>query len=446
MKVVIAHESADFDAFAAAMLATRLYEGAVYVATGGFGRGVRAFATLHRDRFGYVDVSAVDWSSVTFVALVDVRRLSRLEKVRALRERITSGDPTLCVHVWDHHAASAEDARATMAVVERVGSTTTLLLEAARERGMEVDHVEATLYALAIHADTGSLTFANTTARDAEALAWLMSKGADLAVINRFLNAPWSALQREALSLALESMSVRPVRGARVGFTTATVAAQCEGLDEVTSELLRLSECDALFTLWSQGARVRVIARSKAGLVDVARAVSALGGGGHATAATVAVRVDSRGDSLMIRETIASIEASIEASIAGQAIEALRVGDVMSSPVHSVSPTADLRALRESLRAWRHSGVPVLRDRKLVGIVCLADLERAESKRDPRLSVASIMRQPVRTTVEDATVEEALSLMARWDVGRLPVLRGDELVGIVTRVDARRVLYGEHRS
>ncbi|MFO0562144.1 MAG: CBS domain-containing protein [Polyangiales bacterium] len=442
MKVVIAHESADFDAFAAAMLATRLYEGAVYVATGGFGRGVRAFATLHRDRFGYVDVSAVDWPSVTFAALVDVRRLSRLEKVRALRERIASGDPTLCVHVWDHHAASAEDARATMAVVERVGSTTTLLLEAARERGMEVDHVEATLYALAIHADTGSLTFANTTARDAEALAWLMRKGADLAVINRFLNPPWSALQREALSLALESMSVRPVRGARVGFTTATVAAQCEGLDEVTSELLRLSECDALFTLWSQGSRVRVIARSKAGLVDVARAVSSLGGGGHATAATVAVRVDSRGDSLAIHDTLASIEASV----AGQSIAALRVGDVMSSPVHSVSPTADLRALRESLRAWRHSGVPVLRDRKLVGIVCLADLERAESKRDPRLSVASIMRQPVRTTVEDATLEEALERMAKWDVGRLPVLRGDEVVGIVTRVDARRVLYGEHRS
>lgn len=435
MKVVIAHESADFDAFAAAALATRLYEGAVYVATGGFGRGVRAFATLHRDRFGYVDVSAVDWPSVSLAVLVDVRRLSRLDKVRALRERITRGDPTLSVHVWDHHAASAEDAPAQRAVVERVGSTTTLLLEALRERGMDVDHVEATLYSLAIHADTGSLTFANTTARDAEALAWLMAKGADLAVINRFLNPPWSALQREALSLALESMVVRAVRGARVGFTTATIASQCEGLDEVTSELMRLSECDALFTLWSQGTKLRVIARSKVGLVDVSRALSELGGGGHSTAATVSVR-ESAGD-------VSSVMASIEAAIERQAIDAVRVGDVMSSPVHSLSPTADLRVLRESLRAWRHSGAPVLRDRRLVGIVCVADLERAEAKRDARLSVASIMRQPVRTTTEDATLEEALELMAKWDVGRLPVLRGEELVGIVTRVDARRVLYGD---
>lgn len=435
MKVVIAHESADFDAFAAAALATRLYEGAVYVATGGFGRGVRAFATLHRDRFGYVDVSAVDWPSVSLAVLVDVRRLSRLDKVRALRERITRGDPTLAVHVWDHHAASVEDAPAQRAVVERVGSTTTLLLEALRERAMDVDHVEATLYSLAIHADTGSLTFANTTARDAEALAWLMAKGADLAVINRFLNPPWSALQREALSLALESMEVRAVRGARVGFTTATIASQCEGLDEVTSELMRLSECDALFTLWSQGTKLRVIARSKVGLVDVSRALSELGGGGHSTAATVSVR-ESAGD-------VSSVMASIEVAIERQAIDAVRVGDVMSSPVHSLSPAADLRVLRESLRAWRHSGAPVLRDRKLVGIVCVADLERAEAKRDPRLSVASIMRQPVRTTTEDATLEEALELMAKWDVGRLPVLRGEELVGIVTRVDARRVLYGD---
>jgi tRNA nucleotidyltransferase (CCA-adding enzyme) len=85
----------------------------------------------------------------------------------------------------------------------------------------------------------------------------------------------------------------------------------------------------------------------------------------------------------------------------------------------------------------------VLRERKLVGIVCAADLDRAEARGDSALSAASIMRQPVRTTTEDATLEDALDAMAKWDVGRLLVLRGDEVVGIVTRVDARRALYGE---
>jgi len=439
VKVVIAHESADFDAFAAAALATRLYDGAVYVATGGFGRGVRAFATLHRDRFAYVDVASIDAASVTLAVLVDVRRLSRLGKVRALRERIVRADPSLEVHVWDHHAASSEDAPAKLAVVERVGSTTTLLLEAARERGLEVDHVEATLYALGIHADTGSLTFANTTARDASALAWLMERGADLSVINRFLNPPWSVSQREALERALESLTVRVVRGARVAFSSVAVSTETEGLDEVCSELLRLSSCDALFTLWSQGPKVRVIARSRSALVDVGRALDALGGGGHPTAATAAVRVDSRDVSQLIAESTGSIEASILA----QPIDPIRVRDVMSSPVHSVSPSTPLRALRESLRQWRHSGAPVLRERRLVGVVCAADLDRAEARGDSALCAAAIMRQPVRTTTEDATLDEALEAMARWDVGRLPVVRGDEVVGIVTRVDVRRVLYGE---
>ncbi len=439
MKVVIAHESADFDAFAAAALATRLYEGAVYVATGGFGRGVRAFATLHRDRFRYIDVASMDASKVTLAVLVDVRRLSRLDKVRALRERIVRGDSSLEVHVWDHHAASAEDAPAKLAVVERVGSTTTLLLEELRARGLEVDHVEATLYALAIHADTGSLTFANTTARDASALAWLMGRGADLAVINRFLDPPWSALQRGALEQALESLTVRVLRGARVAFVSAEVSTQCEGLDEVCSELLRLSACDALFSLWTQGPKLRVIARSRTGLVDVASALDGLGGGGHRTAATAAVSVKGLDSRQVLRERTTAIEEAVLA----QRIAPLRVAELMSSPVHSVLPSTDLRALRESLRQWRHSGAPVLRERKLVGIVCAADLDRAEARGDSALSAASIMRQPVRTTTEDATLEDALDAMAKWDVGRLLVLRGDEVVGIVTRVDARRALYGE---
>ena len=59
------------------------------------------------------------------------------------------------------------------------GSLVTLLVRIIAERGIAVTPFEATVFALGIHEDTGSLTFATTTTRDAEALAYCMRAGAD---------------------------------------------------------------------------------------------------------------------------------------------------------------------------------------------------------------------------------------------------------------------------
>jgi CBS domain-containing protein len=51
------------------------------------------------------------------------------------------------------------------------------------------------------------------------------------------------------------------------------------------------------------------------------------------------------------------------------------------------------------------------------------------------------MTPDVQTIAPGATVEEALEQMARSDIGRLPVLRERRLVGIVSRADVLRRLY-----
>ena len=58
---------------------------------------------------------------------------------------------------------------------------------------------EATLFALGIHEDTGSLTFAGTTPDDAEALAFAMRAGANVNVVARFLGKPLTPAQHELM-------------------------------------------------------------------------------------------------------------------------------------------------------------------------------------------------------------------------------------------------------
>jgi tRNA nucleotidyltransferase (CCA-adding enzyme) len=434
LDIVVTHASADFDAFAAAMAARRLYPGALAVMSRGLSRGVREFAALHRDRFPWLAAQDIDQAAVRKLVVVDVRRASRLVDLATLRARAEARDPTLEVHVWDHHPASDDDLVADEVFVEPVGSVTTLLVEAIRARGLEVDEIEATLFALGIHADTGSLQYASTSSRDAEALAWLLGRGASLRALHRFLTVPFSAAQRSALAAALGGVETLRIAGLRVTLARLTLEKPMEGLDEVAAELFRLELPHALFLIASVPSRRRahVIARAREGMLDVAAILGDLGGGGHAPAASVA-RSDTTGEAL---------EAELLERLGREPVRALRVCDVMSSPVRTVAPDHPLARLRDELPSWGHTGVPVMREGALVGIVSTDDIERAAREGRLELGVASCMRSPVRTIAPEASVEEALDLMASHRVGRLPVLRDGRLVGIVTRKDVRDLIYG----
>ncbi|OFW58629.1 MAG: hypothetical protein A2133_07835 [Actinobacteria bacterium RBG_16_64_13] len=106
--------------------------------------------------------------------------------------------------------------------------------------------------------------------------------------------------------------------------------------------------------------------------------------------------------------------------------------------------------------------LPVLDDKhELVGIVSLVDLFRASPSPATSLSVWEInylleeitidkvMTQDVITVTEDAAVEEAGRIMAENKISGLPVMRGRELVGIITESDLFNVLlelFGAHAS
>ena len=62
------------------------------------------------------------------------------------------------------------------------------------EQATTLTSLQATLLALGIHEDTGSLTYPSTTYRDARALSWLLEpeRSVNLEVLGQFLNHPLS--------------------------------------------------------------------------------------------------------------------------------------------------------------------------------------------------------------------------------------------------------------
>lgn len=430
MDVIITHDGTDFDGFASAIAATKLYPDAVVVLGRAQSSELRAFLALHRDRFPFTDIEHVDPDRVRRLIVVDVRRANRLARYGRLIDRARNPDDPLEVHVYDHHAAAEDDLDGSVVVVQPVGSATTLLVEEMRRRGIQLDGAEATLLALGIHTDTGSLTHGNTDGRDATALGWLLEQGANLPVIARYVRTRLSPPQRRAAAALLDHTEHVRIRGLEVAVARATVHSKLGNLADVTSQAAQLDGAPAFFALFECGpAKVQVVARATTPLVHVGEVLSALGGGGHEGAASAKLR--STDVEVARQRLIEALRSQVRAPT--------RVLEVMSSPVRGIGPEASLDELRARLDAVH--GLPVLDDGALVGVVSRRDLDEARSQRRPVNKVKSIMSRRPLTIDADASVERALALMTEHDVGRLPVLRGEHVVGIVARSDVLRVLY-----
>ena len=432
MQIVITHDLADFDALASAVAAQKLYPGAQIVLAGRVGVEVGGYLSLHKDHFPTVRLADLDLAAVDTVIVVDVRVRSRLKDFEAVFQRRDRG-AGVAVIIFDHHPATDDDLIGDEEVVEPVGSATTLMVERMRDGGVPVDSVEATLFALGIHADTGSLTFAVSTARDARALAWLMECGVQMPVLRRYLRQPFSADQSDLLQSALAAISRLSVGHLPVAFAAVETERAVDGQAEVVSTLLSLTGAAAvLLAVGHSKERVHIVARSKTPLIDVASCLKQFGGGGHAAAASAALK-ERRAD-----EVIQLAQQWLQENPP----QPTRVAEVMSSPVHAVDVHTPLTEVAASLTAWVHVGAPVVREGKLVGMLSRRDLSRARA--DGRLDrpAASCMSHNLVTIGPEASLDEALALMQKRDVGRLPVLAAGRLVGIVTRSDLLAVLYG----
>ena len=431
-EIVVTHEVADLDGFAAAVAATKVYPEARVVLASPMSGALRDFLALHKDRFEVVLPAEVDQARISKLIVVDVRRAGRLAGLCALVDRVLGGDSSLQVHIYDHHGPGDDDLPGAVERVERVGSATTLLVELVRARAIEVDPVEATLFALGVMADTGALLHPSSTARDAEVLAWLYRQGARVEVIARYLDRPLTGEQRSLLGRLLQAVVVEPLGSDAVGFALATVAERVDGLAEVAEHLLGAWGLTAVFVVCEvEGRWIDVVGRSRSQGVDVGRALMRLGGGGHAGAGAAKVPA---GDPTAVRERL------LDALRAAPPV-APAVGQLMTTPALSVRPRTPLLELERLLEREQITGVPVLREGRLVGVISRRDLRRAKQGGRGHLAVDSCMQTHVRTTTPSAPAEAALFLMQRADVGRLPVLEGEEVVGVVTRSDLIRSLY-----
>lgn len=109
--------------------------------------------------------------------------------------------------------------------------------------------------------------------------------------------------------------------------------------------------------------------------------------------------------------------------------------DLIEREVLSVGPDATLKEVEALMNRHGISGVPVIKEKQLVGIVSRRDIRAIMHVRGDE-PIASIMTREPITAREDVTTSEALETMYANKVERLPVTNGEgRLLGIITMQD-----------
>jgi tRNA nucleotidyltransferase (CCA-adding enzyme) len=453
MDLVLCHTTADFDSLGAAVGLCVLRPGSRIVLTGGCHPTVRDFLALHRDEYPLIERRSVNPQQIRSITIVDASGRDRLGKAAEWLDLPHLNE----IAVFDHHLQADLDIPATVTQIEAVGATTTLIVEKLREKlknsaenGDTVSRLlpsEATVMALGIHVDTGSLTFDGATARDAMALAWLMEQGASLRVISEYVEPGLSPQLQDLLREALENLRSQTLHGYTVAWVLLSTEAYVPGLSALASRLLDLTETDALLLgnvyKFSENDnrniaqspvsnRLAIIGRSRIEGTNLSELFKPFGGGGHARAASLATRDV---DALLTLNQLAD-------ELKGQIPHPPTARELMSSPVRSIRPEISVREAHRILLRYGHSGLSVVDTGDLLaGIISRRDIDIALHHGFSHAPVKGYMTPQLKTIAPDTLLPEIEALMVTYDIGRLPVLENGQLVGIVTRTDVLRELH-----
>lgn len=116
----------------------------------------------------------------------------------------------------------------------------------------------------------------------------------------------------------------------------------------------------------------------------------------------------------------------------------LLVKDVMTKVVRVTEPDSSVREVVATMNRFNIGSIIVVQDNKPVGVISERDVLRrvVEPCLSPETIVArQIMTSPVITICESASVAEVVKIMAEKRVRKIPVMKKDKLVGIITYTD-----------
>lgn len=436
MDLITTHIGADFDSLAAMIAAKKLYPEAELVFPGSQERSVRDYlAQEFRNIYEFKKFKHIDLRRVQRLIVVDTRQAERIGRLAECLD-----NPNIVVHLYDHHPAVPSTLRGGLEVIEPFGSTTTIFVRLFQERGIVPTRDEATLMALGIYEDTGSFLHSSTCPEDLAAASWLLTQGANLDIVTQFVSRELSSEQINLIGQLQQGSRAYAIRGVTVMVSKLTMTDYVDDFAVIVQRLMVMENIDVLFALLSMGERTYLIARSRIPEINVGTIAREFGGGGHASAASATIR------DLTITEAEEQLVGLLHRHIRPKAV----AGELMSAPVITVTPGVSIDEANRLMTRYNVTVLPVVstnggqegggRPSGLLGMISRMVAEKAIFHKLGGLPVADYMTTEIATLPETGTLADIQRLIVENRQRLIPVVRGDDIVGVITRTDLLSLL------
>ncbi|WP_299983135.1 CBS domain-containing protein [Desulfobacula sp.] len=427
MIIIATHKGSDFDALASLVAASLLYPGSKPVLPMSINANLKAFLSIHKDTFNFYSPKDIIFEQVKTLVVVDTHSWSRLEGMEPLKDR-----QDLEIIVWDHH--SEGDIETDQKNISETGAAVTILVKEIERQRKLITPIQATLFLMGLYEDTGNLTFPSTLSDDAYAAGFLLDRKADLHILSTFLRQAYGKKQKDILFHMIQKAERREVGGFTISIAKMEIGERIQNLAMVLQMYREIVNVDAAFGIFKDVERNKcmVIGRSNIDEINIGLLMRSVGGGGHPGA----------GSALLKDVNPDIIEKMLVELISGNQHSSVMLSDIMSYPVVSVSEDTMVEEVAMILRDLGCTGVPIVdNDEHIVGVISRRDFKKVRKSNHMQSPIKAFMSRNVVTMHQGKSAIEAARLMIKHDVGRIPVMKADKIVGIVTRSDVMMYFY-----
>jgi tRNA nucleotidyltransferase (CCA-adding enzyme) len=234
--------------------------------------------------------------------------------------------------------------------------------------------------------------------------------------------------QTAALYQTLQAMTVRSIQGHRILLSYLELSENIQGLASVAEKIMDLEHPDAYFAFFyiPRGKTTFLIARSRKKKIDLHELLHVYGGGGHQMAASA--KVTNRDGQDFFNEFCLHLEKSLA--------PATRAGDIMTKTTLAVNENVSLLDASLLLEKENLSGVPVVDEQEqLTGFIGLENIMKGRKAGAMKAPVKAYMSKPAVSAEASITMREVERIFYKYHIGRLPIVEGRRLQGMLTRWD-----------
>jgi len=256
----------------------------------------------------------------------------------------------------------------------------------------------------------------------------------DLDVIRDIMSRELSTEQIAILSELIDSATTHTINGVEIVLTEVSLDSYVGDFALLTHKLMDMENIRVLFAIGRMGDRVQLVARSKAQEVDVGMVCASFGGGGHAYAASASIK----------NRTISQVKDEIFALLYSHINPQLVVKGFMSSPVVRIKAAQTVAQAAEVMVRYGLKALPVEEyGAQICGIIENSVAEKAVSHGLGQERVTEYMLEDFLSVTEDQDLYQVMEIILGHRQRLVPVLRDQELVGVITRTDLINLMVQE---